>query len=823
MKKQQSIFRKRELVLAVSVAMFSGVMTGCSSGGDGGEAAATPGAYTINTKGGDANAINGDVNGGYGGNGGEVSASIEGGTGGVVISATGKADTTFRSPIPAVNSDTGSNPLDVTADTTVEVATLWSTPIADGASIVANTSYIGTDGVLRIAASTIVAYATDAEVSDDSYYTDGNELYVASANTGADLATAGTPYTQNSTGILDIYGADGDANTADTPYTGISVASGATLTMGLNDGGTARISVSNDIENNGTITTVDNGTRRGYLTLNAYNYIASGVIDTSGNSTAFHGGYIEIYTAYSIINSGALNSNGNLDSLDNGGNGGSVRLDSNGFIQNSGDINAYGADSTSSYGGTGRSAYMYAAYIENSGNINTNAGDSISTLSGKSPGQVRLNSELGLNNSGNISATGGNGSNGGSQGYVWLATNAMGTTRNSGNIITNSGDGLTGYAGYNNSISLRASGGDVINSGDISAAGGSGVTSTSSSYGRGGSIEFRTDSGDGGTAPGNIIVSGNLDTSAGDLSAAAAASGRGGYGGSISMRINMNEGNHPVSDQGISLLGYTDINTNGGNGYNAGRGGNVELYTYETMDAASFEYKTGPVINEANISTRGGDAIVSTSTTLAYGDYGGNVYMETADQYAFNNSETKVSNSGDIDTSGGNSYNMTSSYYSHSGYISLFGFHGVDNSGAITANGGNDTATDGGTNGRGGYAQSVNIDAEMGSIVNSGNISNNGGNGEYYGGYSNGVSMYGMTVKNSGDLSSNGGNADATLRASYGGNAGDSTLWGLDGFNAVSNSGALSYSGGTGVTEGADGCVIVGMTVVGNCNGGEER
>jgi hypothetical protein len=238
------------------------------------------------------------------------------------------------------------------------------------------------------------------------------------------------------------------------------------------------------------------------------------------------------------------------------------------------------------------------------------------------------------------------------------------------------------------------------------------------------------------------------------------------------------------------------------------------------MDMATLAYKTGPVVNEVDITARGGSGVVVPDLTLyAWGRPGGSVYMQTAWDEARLNTATKVTNSGAIDVSGGDGYNTSSPWNNYSGYIRMYGYHGVTNSGTLVANGGSDTATDGATNGSsyGSYANSPRLEAETGAVVNSGAISNNGGDGEHRGGWSDGVRMYGATVKNSGALSSNGGNADATLVGSIGGDGGESTLWGSGGLSAVSNSGTLSYSGGTGETAGDEGNVWVGITCVGNC------
>jgi hypothetical protein len=74
---------------------------------------------------------------------------------------------------------------------------------------------------------------------------------------------AGTPYLVLGSPVLRI--SDGNATLSDEPpVTGISVASGTTLTFGLNNTTWAGVTLSDDIDNDGTITTEDvDATQRG--------------------------------------------------------------------------------------------------------------------------------------------------------------------------------------------------------------------------------------------------------------------------------------------------------------------------------------------------------------------------------------------------------------------------------------------------------------------------------------------------------------------------------------------------------------------------------
>jgi hypothetical protein len=838
MEQQQSMFKKKELVVAVGVALLSGVMSGCGSSGSSTPVAAV-GAYTIDISGG----TGGDV-GGDGGEGGMLEVRNDGGTGGILVSATGKADASFTSPVPAVTADTGANPLVVSADTTILTPMYtYDTPVADLAAVSTGSIYIGTDGILyQDGGNGYAEYATDAVVADERYYTDGSELYQAIDDVEteiANLVAAGTPYRLNGD---EIYLADGTAATADARVTGISVASGATLTLDGNGYG-GEITVAADIANNGTITLAAPGNWHG-LSLNSNRYIASGTIDNSGVAEGEDGGHVYLYAGNGIHNSGSILASGMDSTTGDGGDGAEIYLTAPSYIQNSGMLDAHGADAGAdgSEGGYGGRILVRGAYVENSGAIDASGGDNGATSAyGGYGGRVSVYSFFDLNNSGNIDASmgdGGYGSSGccgsaGSRVYLKAGSdggegNGIGTLRNSGNIDASGGDRNDGGEGsYGGRVYLTGYGGDVVNNGDINVNGGNGIAGLSDLYGTSGyagSIYIEGYTGHGNTPVGDIRVSGNLSARGGDAAATSETVDSymdAGYGGFIRVRNNMSS-NDNISDQVVALYGYTSINIDGGDGARANHGGYGGFWTNDSWDETTNSYVAGSVVNEVDISAQGGNisAAIDRDTFMSNSrGYGGWVDMNTSD-YEGMSTQVSVTNSGDIDVSGGDVVNEGYGGASHGGSVYLFGKNGATNSGAITANGGLDDGTIVGE-AYGSFAGGVEIYSDVGAVANSGVLTVNGGNGDYQGGDAGWVDLMGFTVNNSGNLTANGGNASTAegVTESYGGDGGNFTLFGVSALNAAVNSATLSYSAGTGVTPGSEGSAQVGIVCEGNCSG----
>jgi hypothetical protein len=169
----------------------------------------------------------------------------------------------------------------------------------------------------------------------------------------------------------------------------------------------------------------------------------------------------------------------------------------------------------------------------------------------------------------------------------------------------------------------------------------------------------------------------------------------------------------------------------------------------------------------------------------------------------------KVFNSGNIDTSSGGSLESDFSMGS-AGYVWIWGYNGVTNSGNITARGGDDLGTDGSDTGVGNDGNDLQLYAELGPVSNSGDLGTDGGDGEYTGGYAYAIELFGPEVSNSGALTANGGDADPSLAFSEGGVGGYVELFSPNGMQGISQTGTVSNDGGTGETPGPDGDYYLG-------------
>jgi hypothetical protein len=788
-------FKRNPISLAIGTAIVASTLitAGC---GTSSSSSGTPN-YTINTSGG-----TGGNDGASGGNGNYVDLYVEGGTSGVVVSNKGKANASFTSLIGNSrysNPDLGDVPLTISADTTM-VSYARVTDYGDGVVLATGTLYVGTDHVLRqVDAGNLTDYVADL-VTDGSYYisdaTGNNDLLMATGDdTTADSAPAGTVYLETTNSSISV--SDGDTSTTDTQATGLVVNKGVTLTVPQNNNSstTAYIWVDNSIVNKGTITSTDDSTSdRSNLDLGAANYYGApgSSIDTSGYDDVRNAGYIDLDFWTSFVSSSDLNSSGVTDSTGDAGSADSIHIYSGYATENNGNILAMGAD-----GGVGSSG---------------SDGDS-----------VDIESYYGvIHNSGAINTSGGNGTSGGSAGQIYLYGNNgySNPLRNSGDLTANGGDSLAAASsgGSGGWIGLYNYAADLISSGDISNHGGD-ATVAGSSGGDGGDIDIEAETGSIAwgwgseeSPAGNIIISGNIDSSGG--SALATSSDDGGNGGFLDIRTNNDD--DVVGDEGIQLLGYASITTRGGDGNYAGDGDTIDMDSYYGWDNRLYMYLQGSVLNEADLTTSGGDApATSTADNLTSSSaQGGDVWLATGDTYGYAPGDTTVTNLGNIDTSGGSTFNKTSTN-SDSGAIDMFGYAGVTNRGNLNTSGATDIATDGGTDGYGGLASYVELYAE-GPVVSMGDITSNGGDGEYRGARGYGTWMFGSTMTVSGVISANGGNADATLAGSVGGDGNDTYIIPVEA-KGSSITATFSYAGGTGTTAGDDSYAVVAGACQGNC------
>jgi hypothetical protein len=644
------------------------------------------------------------------------------------------------------------------------------------------------------------------------------------------MLAAGTYYLRSwEPNMRHIYLAAGAAASADTEVTGLSVAEGATLTLGNNNGpNNVYVSFANDIDNNGTITKEINGDY-GYLNLYPDKYIASGAIVNAGTEDYENAGYVGIYASNGISNSGPINVSGFDEDNDvdgdgvvigneNGGNGGEIYLDAGGYVLNSGMLDNSGGDGRGS-GGYGGYINMYGAYVENTGELASSGGNNVSDPmvagNGGYGGSVYMRADYVTNNTAAIDNSGGDGSSGGRGGYITLRNQDVGEVKNAGSLNMNGGAGTDSSGGRGGYLNMDATGGSALSSGDISAIGGN-TTEGTSSGGDGGELMFMADGGEfSNAAPGDVVVSGNLAVSGGN--ATADGSGDGGDAGSIALDLYMNDN---VASQRVALLGYASIDANAGDGaYGGEAAGSVPWLSSVDLDADHYEtsnnvWFAGSAVNNVPINARGGNS-TATDPDTGDGGAGGEVRIMGSTDEVVKSLNVTATNTADIDLSGGNAVGDETSNTDggYGGEFSLSAYHGANNSGAVNGNAGN--------GGRwGGYGGEATIYSVAGAAVNSGALTFNGSDGGEYG-YSGGsVYVFGASATNSADIGVNGGNATETdeLVQSYGGWGGEVVISGI-GLSAPStNTGNVSYSGGTGDTDGEEGCLQVGITYEGNCN-----
>lgn len=387
---------------------------------------------------------------------------------------------------------------------------------------------------------------------------------------------ADVPYQKQ--GLYWIYVSDGDGDFANDQYaTGLSIAAGVTLT--LNDvmgDGTGYVGLNNGLINRGTITGADfSGSQRLGLMLEAENIINLGRIESFGILPGQSGGFVYLFAFGDpgvhgdIINQGPILTYGANNSGGSAGDGGEVYAEcySNGRIENTALIDAHGgtASGAAGMGGVG--------------------------------GDVSLYSYQALDNSGDIRANGGDGVDGAWYGgAVSLNACYRGSVRNGATIDASGGSGLYGDGRWGGNVVFTAYGGSVINSGDILANGGDAVDPDNVGlYSGPGACCYSyalADRIDGSVPAGDVIFSGNVDLTSGDvLSGAGLATKAGDFYATI--------GNWGGGGQRISLLGYQLLDTSGGYGGNTG-GHAANIWVSNEG--------TGPVTNEARLVASGGNA-----------------------------------------------------------------------------------------------------------------------------------------------------------------------------------------------------------------------
>jgi len=508
----------------------------------------------------------------------------------------------------------------------------------------------------------------------------------------------------NTVGALcQVYGGDGSlfigdgtgtcGDGGDIQVTGLAVDAGATLVLIEQGSGAGTLRLTNDLVINGTLAT-DLSTGWGLsIEANLIELGSTGKITASATNPNNDGGQIYLGQqdglTRTIINRGTIESQG-----DGNGTGGYILLEPSDLVVNYGTIDVSG-------GSAGGSGGEFDAYVD--------YGDFYSS------GTVRMNGSNG--------DTGGNTeySNGYWNEYsCWIETAYKSNTsgRNGDMIISGTweakgGDGESGDGGGGGYMYFQTDGiGTITVNASLSVKGGNG-TGAGSFAGSAGEIDFvscfdpNSFGGYNDPTPGKISIAGTYDLRGGNSDQSA---GNGGYFQVMAQGVNSSG---VGSD--VEFTSFPVIVMNGGDGGENGGSASDNAFQLSTYSNSEF-INAKSLTNEADILAKGGTATLEGAT----GGMGGYVYMQTGNP---GDTESILSNSGNIDVSGGGG-ETGGSAYDGGDAIYLQAQH-VENSGNLTANGGNGT-TQGGNGGN----ITLTSDDFGTPTINTGSLSVSGGAGD---------------------------------------------------------------------------------------------
>ncbi|BAV33765.1 hypothetical protein SCL_1454 [Sulfuricaulis limicola] len=446
---------------------------------------------------------------------------------------------------------------------------------------------------------------------------------------------------------------------------------------------------------------------------------------------------------------------------------GFARVYATGSIYNSGEMRTYGGDSRVENGGQGGDVWFKAGgVIENTGRFLTRGGSSFSAAGGNGGG-FRLDGFSHVRNAADHDTSGGDGVTAGGRGTPFVVQSARpAEVRFTGSVDCRGGSAIEGTGGDGGGFAVLGFGSTIRFAGNIDARGGHTLGSTGNG-GNGGLSQIVSQFYDGGdnstntlgddVPAGDIYWSGSILASGG--ASPRAGSGSGGMGGTVI--VDLNTIWHPRAQQ-LHYTGLARIRSNGGSGALSNEAGKVTLENKTTYDVINGGYPpAGSLSNSSAILARGGGVLEGATGGLGQGSRGGRVELN--------------------------------------------GYAGVSNSASIDASGGHDRAALGASQNIGGLAGYIYLQNTSGLLSNSGALAVNGGDGLRRGGNAGTAMFYGpvpVQATNSGNFTANGGNADPGVGGSVGGNGG--ILW----FNVdqvLSQTGAVSFQGGTGQTPGYDG------------------
>jgi hypothetical protein len=593
--------------------------------------------------------------------------------------------------------------------------------------------------------------------------------------------------------------------------TGLTIDADVELFLPANNGSsTTYLYFNNDVQNNGTISTV-NGERSTRIDLNltAAAYYGTGDINLKGDIDNYNrqsGGDLTIY-AYTIMHSGLFNTSGaNYDNErpgNGGGSAGTIQLIADVFIENTGELRANGGNSDSYAGTNGADINLYAAAIINTGLINSNSGSGNSQNYSYNDSDIYLSASRSILNTGSISSKGADADENGNAGK---------------------GGDIEFYLDENEMIAFDQS---IINTGDLIVDGGS-ITGVSTGYaGNGGSIEIYTEEPDEETnGPVKFEISGNLSANGGSTTEEYSNAGNGG-------EISIANYDNPSSSAETFIIGYDEINTSGGNGVDAGYAGEINMIFEDYRDERGGYHMptvSGSIYNNVNLTANGGNTTAEAQEAgddpiYGSGERGGYVALYANNYSAYlQPGAINVINEGIISVNGGNSYNDSYKSNAEGGGVDITASHRVEITQPINLNGGSDlhpAATGESDEHSGSNAGEIMITSQYEETTINTDISANGGQGDLQGG--NGGLLYVMSklaVSLNGTVNLNGGNTAADDADSFETEGGDAGF-----VNIVSESmdsqvlATITASAGTGDVAGDEKVVIVDADCLSNnCN-----
>lgn len=767
----------QKLPFTASLLAAAITMTACSGGGNSSNsepqdlpkdpgvtdpAPALP-TYTMNMNGGD---------GAEGGRGGNFYLYREGTGGAIRISAEASIDpaTVTGVSIPEVTADSGSNPLVVSTDLTIDV----------------NNSEPAVGQV---------------------YYFKGSLYIYDGAMTEVDVPQP-------------------ELGTEATVVTGINVAEGATLTFSSSSDSTLSIDFEDDVINSGTITTAnseDNTTFHLAISARVYEgsgdvtqpgsafnlyadlVINNGTISTKGpTDTSREGGSGSIgISGGAISNTGSLISEGFDNPTGTAGHGANIRL--SGFVvSNSGSIDAstgVGANENVISGGEVNLQGAYA--IANTGSIDVSGEDGIADAD----------------------------ASGGAGGYIAMILTpinidvvASETADEELNeiaqeIIALYGDDVAPF---------------ILNIGSLNAEGGAGAGTGNGGAGGIIGFAVEENGGYFGTriAAEEIIVEEEAEEEielapparveiTGQLSLNGGSAGVDGYSGAPGGSIYVYQTASVESTNDLHISGITEINMNGGNGTTSkgGKGGQLEIQTDAYFDDEG-EPDEGQTLNSpdivfnTNINSNGGN---STASEGSYVDAATGGYIEI---YAYSGSEIGGNvdfnsaveiNSGSV---AGNASNVNIN--DDNAYVEVDATNDIMVSGSINGRGGDvniPPAAESSDSYMGGYGAYIYLESEQGDVTLSSDVDVSGGNSPSGGGEGGGIYVETDSglIAITGSVTANGGDADITIEGSVGGDSGEiylNSFLAFDTENLYTIPTSFSLNGGAGAEAGEAGAIF---------------